>query len=106
MSAEYATRASAAGTPSLVIRARPSGVQLVEARVDGREVHHVGARLQRARVVVLDGGREQAEGGEHPRGLGHEHVGHAHLLGEGHAVHRPGAAEHHQREVAADRSRA
>ena len=82
------------------MRARPAASSSAEAAVDGVEVGRVGAGLERARVVVLDGGGEQAEGGEHAGRLGDDHLGHPHLLGEGGAVHGPGAAQDDQRELA------
>ena len=51
-------------------------------------------------MVVLDGRGQQPEGREHSRGLGHDHLGHPHLLGQGHPVHRARASQHHQGELA------
>ena len=99
MSAAYATRTCVGRHALLAHPSAPGAVELGQAAVDGVEVGHVGARLQRARVVVLDGGGQEAEGREHARRVGHEHLGHAELGGERRAVHRPGAAERHQREL-------
>ena len=77
-----------AGRHGLLAHARASRfVQGGQARVHRGESMASTPPLERPRVVVLDGGGEEPEGGEHPGRLRHEHLAHADLLGQRDAVH-------------------
>ncbi len=87
------------------------GEALGDQALDGGGLHLRPRRLDRqpplaqeadagAHVVVLDVGDEQPQRREVARIAGHQDAGHGQLLGDERRVHRPRAAEGHQREVA------
>jgi hypothetical protein len=55
--------------------------------------------VERARVVVLDGRGQQAEGRQHSRRLGHDDLGHPHSSARRRPVHGARAAQHEQGEL-------
>ena len=80
---------------------RPAFRRLIRQDAVGRRRIHLFERLvQGAHEVVAHVGEHAAERRRDAGVARHQHMGHAELAGDGGGVHRPGAAEGEEREVA------
>ena len=77
------------------LRRQPSEHGIDVPRRDVAQRRHLGSD-----VVVLDVGHQQADGRKHARIARHDDAGHAEIAGDAPGMHRPGAAEGEQHEIA------